>query len=104
MCVAEVAVLNAGGWGTALAVVLARAGHRVRLWARRPEQAVALATSRVNETYLPGVTLPDAILPTAELGAAVAGCEAVVVVPISAGLRELAHRLGPLLPDDALVV
>ena len=101
---AEVAVLNAGGWGTALAVVLARAGHAVRLWARRPEQAEALAASRVNEAYLPGVSLPDAVLPTNDLGAAVAGCAAVVVVPISAALRDLAQRLAPLLPDDALVV
>lgn len=101
---AEVAVLNAGGWGTALAVVLARAGHAVRLWARRPEQAAALAAGRVNEAYLPGVGLPDAVLPTNDLGAAVAGCAAVVMVPISAALRELAQRLGPLLPDDALVV
>lgn len=101
---AEVAVLNAGGWGTALAVVLARAGHSVRLWARRPEQAAALATSRVNEAYLPGVMLPDAVLPTTDLGEAVAGCAAVVVVPISAALRELAHRLSPLLSDNSLVV
>jgi glycerol-3-phosphate dehydrogenase (NAD(P)+) len=102
--VAEVAVLNAGGWGTALAVVLARGGHRVRLWARRPEQAVALASTRRNQTYLPGVPLGPEIRPTADLAEAVDGCAAVVMVPISAGLRELAHRLGPLLPDDALVV
>jgi glycerol-3-phosphate dehydrogenase (NAD(P)+) len=104
ICVAEVAVLNAGGWGTALAVVLARAGHGVRLWARRQEQAAALASSRVNEAYLPGVTLPSAVQATTDLGEAVAGCAAVVVVPISAGLRELAHRLSPLLADDTLVV
>jgi len=102
--VAEVTVLNAGGWGTALAVVLARAGHAVRLWARRREQADALAAGRVNEAYLPGVTLPDAVRPTSDLAAAVDGCAAVVMVPISAAVQDLARRLGPLLPDDALVV
>jgi glycerol-3-phosphate dehydrogenase (NAD(P)+) len=102
--VAEVAVLNAGGWGTALAVVLARGGHDVRLWTRRPEQAEALAATRQNETYLPGVTLGPTIRPTADLAEAVDGCAAVVMVPISAAVRELAHRLGPLLPDEALVV
>ena len=101
---AEVTVLNAGGWGTALAVVLARAGHAVRLWARRREQADALAAGRVNEAYLPGVTLPDAVRPTSDLAAAVDGCAAVVMVPISAAVQDLARRLGPLLPDDALVV
>jgi glycerol-3-phosphate dehydrogenase (NAD(P)+) len=102
--VAEVAVLNAGGWGTALAVVLARGGHAVRLWARRAEQAESLAQTRTNEAYLPGVTLDAAIRPTADLAEAVDGCAAVVVVPISAAMRELAHRLGPLLADDVLVV
>lgn len=101
---AVVAVLNAGGWGTALATVLARGGHRVRLWARRPEQAEALARARTNEAYLPGVALDATIEPTADLAAAVAGCAAVVVVPISAAMRELAARLAPLVPDDALIV
>jgi glycerol-3-phosphate dehydrogenase (NAD(P)+) len=100
----EVAVLNAGGWGTALAVVLARAGHHVRLWARRPEQAALLAERRVNEAYLPDVPLDPTILPTADLAEAVRDADAVVAVPISAALRDLARRLGPLLPDDALVV
>ena len=101
---AEVAVLNAGGWGTALAVLLARNGHRVRLWARRAEQASALASERANDLYLPGVRLDDAIHPTADLAEAVEGCQAAVLVPISAGLRELAQRVSPLLPDDAVVV
>jgi len=102
--VSEVAILNAGGWGTALAILLARNGHRVRLWARRPEQAVRLAAERVNETYLPGVPLADTIHPTADLAEAVDGCQAVVLVPISAGLRDLARQVAPHLPDDAAVV
>jgi glycerol-3-phosphate dehydrogenase (NAD(P)+) len=102
--VSEVAVLNAGGWGTALAVVLACNGHTVRLWTRRPEQAALLATDRVNDAYLAGVRLPDAICPTADLAEALDGCAAAVLVPISAGLRDLARRVAPHLPDDATVV
>jgi glycerol-3-phosphate dehydrogenase (NAD(P)+) len=102
--VSEVAVLNAGGWGTALAAVLARGGHGVRLWARRPEQAQALAASRQNEAYLPGVPLDPAIRPTADLAEAVSGCAAVVMAPISAAVRDLAHQLAPLVPDDAMIV
>lgn len=100
----EVAVLNAGGWGTALAVLLARNGHHVRLWARRPEQAALLASDRVNDAYLPGVTLDPTIQPTANIAEAVAGCEAAVLVPISAGVRELARVVAPHLPNDAAVV
>ena len=99
-----VAVLNAGGWGTALAVLLGRGGHPVRLWARRPELADALARSRENAAYLPGVPLPEAVTPTGDLTAAVAGCRVALLAPISAGTRDLARQLAPHLPTDALVV
>jgi len=97
------AVLNAGGWGTALAAILGRAGHEVRLWTRRPEVADALLRTRENATYLPGVTLPETVNPTHDLTTALAGCEVAVLVPISAGARELARHVGPLLPAAALV-
>ena len=47
----EVAVLNAGGWGTALACVLASRGHAVRLWTRRPALADELRATRQNAAY-----------------------------------------------------
>ena len=97
------AVLNAGGWGTALAAILGRAGHEVRLWTRRPELAEALLRTRENATYLPGVTLPETVSPTHDLTTALAGCDVAVLVPISAGARELARHVGPLLPAAALV-
>ncbi len=100
----SVAVLNAGGWGTALAVLLARGGHQIRLWCRRGEQAEALRQQGENAAYLPGVKLPPSVAPTADLAAAVGGCEAAVLVPISIGIRELAGRLAPVLPRDAVVV
>ncbi|HYU17413.1 MAG TPA: NAD(P)H-dependent glycerol-3-phosphate dehydrogenase [Chloroflexota bacterium] len=99
-----VGVLNAGGWGTALAAALGRQGHQVRLWARRAEQARALGESRQNSTYLPGVLLPETVVTTADLECAVAGCDVALLVPISAGARALARRLAPILPPAALVV
>jgi glycerol-3-phosphate dehydrogenase (NAD(P)+) len=52
------AIIGAGSWGTGLAVALARAGLEVELGCRTEEQAAALARSRVNDHYLPGVELP----------------------------------------------
>ena len=54
----RVAVLGAGAWGTALAVLLASKGVPTRLWARRKAQAEALKAMRENRDYLPGVALP----------------------------------------------
>ncbi len=101
---AEVAVLNAGGWGTALACVLASRGHAVRLWARRPELAEELRITRRNSVYLPGVELPAGIEPTADLPGAVAGRGVVLVVPPSRGLVELSRRLAPLVEPEALLL
>ncbi|MGH2892962.1 MAG: 1-acyl-sn-glycerol-3-phosphate acyltransferase, partial [Solirubrobacteraceae bacterium] len=59
--VRRVAIIGAGGWGTTLAVCLARAGLEVDLGCRTQEQAERLQVSRENERYLPGVSLPDAV-------------------------------------------
>ena len=55
------AIVGAGSWGTSLAVCLARAGFDVDLGCRTHEQAAALAASRDNEAYLPGVPLPESV-------------------------------------------
>jgi glycerol-3-phosphate dehydrogenase (NAD(P)+) len=55
------AIVGAGAWGTALAVVLARAGLEVDLGCRTAEQAEALRSTRENPCYLPGVRLPEAV-------------------------------------------
>jgi glycerol-3-phosphate dehydrogenase len=55
------AIVGAGSWGTALAVVLARAGLEVELGCRTAGQADALSRARENPRYLPGVPLPDAV-------------------------------------------
>ena len=58
------AIVGAGAWGTGLAVALARAGLEVELGCRTEEQAKRLARARVNDRYLPGVTLPKAVAVT----------------------------------------
>lgn len=55
------AIVGAGAWGTGLAVALARAGLEVELGCRTEEQARRLAKTRVNDRYLPDVTLPKAV-------------------------------------------
>jgi glycerol-3-phosphate dehydrogenase (NAD(P)+) len=99
-----IAVLNAGGWGTALAALLGRAGHEVRLWARRPALADTLAATRENSLYLPGIRLTESITPTANLEQAATRCDVVVLAPISSAVRGLASQLTPVLPPTALVV
>ena len=92
-----VAVLGAGAWGTAIAGVLAQR-MPVRLWARDAAQARAIAETRRNERYLPGLALPAAVAVTADLGAATAGAELLLAATPVAGLRELLKRLSKKQP------
>ena len=59
--VRRAAVIGAGSWGTAMAVLLARGGLEVQLGTRSPAQAEAMEAERENERYLPGVRLPDSV-------------------------------------------
>jgi len=107
----RVAVIGAGAWGTALAVLLTRAGFEVELGCRTKQQADALAQARVNDRYLPGVQLPDQVrvLRAAELN--LEGhdlvCLAVPATALPAVLAahggQISRRLGVLVAGNGLV-
>ena len=98
------AVLGAGSWGTALALVLARNGHTVRLWGHDPERLRRLAKTRVNQRYLPNFPLPDAIQPEPDLERAISNADAVLLAIPSAAFAGLTAQLGSLLPASMPVV
>ncbi|MBC7324672.1 MAG: NAD(P)H-dependent glycerol-3-phosphate dehydrogenase [Moorella sp. (in: Bacteria)] len=98
------AVLGAGSWGTALAILLARKGFQVRLWARRQELVTRLVETGENKAYLPGVKLLPGIKPTADLGEAIAAAGLVVLSVPSHAVRLTARRIKPLLPEGVIVV
>ena len=75
----HIAVLGAGSWGTALAILLANNGHGVRLWGRNEEKSRRLAAQRCNEQYLPGHPFPDKLHIAETLEAAVVGAGLVLV-------------------------
>ena len=76
----SVAVIGAGAWGTALAMVAARAGRNVTLWARNPEHATRIASSRDNPR-LPGVRLAPEIIITSDLALAARADMLLIAVP-----------------------
>jgi glycerol-3-phosphate dehydrogenase (NAD(P)+) len=87
------AVLGAGSWGTALAIQWARAGHAVRLWARDAQLRAEMARLRVNPRYLPHSPFPDALQIPADLTAALAGADDVLIAVPSHAFRELLVEL-----------
>jgi glycerol-3-phosphate dehydrogenase (NAD(P)+) len=91
------AVLGAGSWGTALALLLARNGHAVALWGRDPAYMRRLAEERVNPRYLPGVPLPPGLALTADVKGALRGAEEVLVAVPSHAFRETLRAIAPAL-------
>lgn len=77
-----VAVIGGGGWGTALAVHLARLGMVPRLWVHDAELAGLIRSRRENPWYLPGIALSPSVTPTGELAEALNGADlAILAVP-----------------------
>ncbi|MBC7106492.1 MAG: NAD(P)H-dependent glycerol-3-phosphate dehydrogenase [Firmicutes bacterium] len=99
-----IAVLGAGSWGTALAVLLAGKGHQVALWGRDPQFAAQLEEVRENLRYLPGVRLPGGIRVTADLGEALHRAGVVVLAVPSHAFRDVVRLAGPLLGAGTVVV
>lgn len=91
----RVAVIGAGSWGTALALVAARNHHQVTLWAREPEVARGLETARRNPFYLSDIELPGNIRATTSIEAALAECDFVLVVVPSHAMREVVDSMRP---------
>jgi glycerol-3-phosphate dehydrogenase (NAD(P)+) len=88
-----VAVLGAGSWGTALAMLLARNGSRVPLWDRDGDNIAAMQRQGTNERYLPGIELPAGIEPVSDLDAALAGADYILIAVPSGGFRSVLRRV-----------
>lgn len=101
---AKIAVMGAGSWGTAFALVLADAGNEVTIWGRRAEVCDAINNDRENSEYLPGVEMPAAISATTDPAEALAGRSIVVLAVPSQNLRANLTAWGEHLPNDAILV
>jgi glycerol-3-phosphate dehydrogenase (NAD(P)+) len=91
------AVVGAGSWGTALAIQLAREGHRTLLWGRDREQLEAMRLARKNARYLPEAEFPAALVVTSDLATACAEARDVLVAVPSHAFRDTLVALAPLL-------
>lgn len=88
----RITVMGSGAWGTALAISFA-ARHDVILWARGAEQVAAMRDTRRNQRYLPDASLPDNLVLTADLDAALLEAELVIVAAPVSGLRSALQQI-----------
>jgi glycerol-3-phosphate dehydrogenase (NAD(P)+) len=100
----RVAVIGAGGWGTALGLVAARAGREVRLWSRNASVVEDINVNRANGAYLKGHAVPGGVTATTDAGSALKGAEVVVLAAPSHATRAVLENMKGLFAPGAVFV
>ncbi len=100
--VASVAVLGAGSWGTALAMQLARSGHRVTLWGRDATQIAEMNHSRRNPRFFPDLELPAGLTGETSLQATVESTDLLLLATPTHAFSGLLARISPWLQGRGL--
>lgn len=101
---ANVGIVGAGSWGTALALVLEKNGHQVTLWSSREAKAAELRSTRENADKLPGIRIPESVEITADMETAVKDKEMVVLGVPSLYIRSTAAKMAAYVHDGQIVV
>lgn len=100
---AKIAIIGAGGWGTAVGIMQARHGHDVVMWTRNAQTAQKLQTERENKRLLPGATFPDSLKVTSDISCCADQDVVVMAVP-SVGVRETAKKMRPYIKPGQILV
>ncbi len=100
---AKITVLGAGSYGTALAICLARNGHKTLLWGRDANQVNDMISARENTKYLADCPFPDSLEPTTDLAAAVTASDNILVVVPSHAFGNMLKDIQPMLNPEAKV-
>lgn len=95
-----IAVLGAGAWGTALAILFAKNGRPTLLWGHEPGHMQTLRTDRSNEDSLPGIPFPAPLEPIDTLAQAMADCTDILVVVPSHAFRGVLEQIRQRLRSD----
>lgn len=97
-----IAVIGAGAWGSALALLLARNGNIVRLWSHQTEHLRDLSNTRENQEYLPGFLFPENIQVILTLSEALLDVEDILVVVPSQGFRNVLELIRPIVEQPRI--
>lgn len=98
---APIAVIGAGSWGTALALLLARNGRQVRLWGRDQALMHDAAQQRRHPRYLSDIPFPENLLVTSDISYAVGAARDILVAVPSGAFRSTLQNIKPWLRSDA---
>lgn len=101
---AEIGILGAGSWGTALAVLLHKNGHRITVWSAIESEIEMLIKEKEHKDKLPGVKLPQDMEFTSELKSAAAGKDVLVLAVPSLFTRSTSKQLKEVAAKEQIIV
>ena len=99
----KIAVLGAGSWGTALAILAARNNCQTLLWGHSPEHISSLRKAKQNQRYLPEVILPESLRVTSEIAEAASCCNLLLIAVPSHAFKDTLIKLRPFLSKDTKI-
>ena len=101
---ANVGVMGAGSWGTALALLLHKNGHQVTVWSINQEEVDMLSSKREHTSKLPGVKLPEEMIFTSNMEEAIVGKDFLVLAVPSPFTRSTARNMKPYVKEGQIIV
>lgn len=89
----NIALLGAGSWGTAVAIHLAKVGHRVMLWGHNPQHVQDMIREQANQKYLPKAPFPPLLTPSADLNECLDDAHHVIIAVPSHAFAEVLAKI-----------
>src|SRR5688572_7953958 len=100
----RIAIIGAGSWGSALAIVASTTGHQVQIWSRNAAVIDAINIDRANPTYLGGVRFADSVRATGDILEVIKGAELLILAAPSHATRGLLRNMAPSLQSETILV
>lgn len=101
---ATISVIGAGSWGTALALLLYKNGHKVTVWSIMKDEIEMLQREHEHKEKLPGVKLPEDMEFTTDLEKALTGKDVLVLAVPSPYTRSTSHSMAPFVKEGQIIV
>lgn len=100
----SISIIGAGSMGTALAILLSKIGHRVKMWSAFGEEVEMINKKREQVDKLPGVPVPEEVVCTGDLEEALADTDTVIMALPSQTIRKNARDISNYIDDGKVII